>query len=441
MNVAFVTTCKNRTQHLERTLPKNLADNPNSLFVVVDYSSQDHLLDYLEENHAREIESGRLLVYSYPGVQKFHMTHAKNLAHRIGINEGADVLVNLDADNFAGPGFEDYAESYFSKSKNIFLYGNMVKGAMPRGICGRIAVTKEAFIKSGGYDEKFTTWASDDKDLTQRLLLLGYEGVPIEPGFLDAVRHNDKMRFREYPEMRQAGNCCQVVVGDQVERTAVVNGGKFGCGTVYRNLRPDAEFPWAKYEKVELKPLPTRIFGIGMHRTATTSLHKAFEILGYESAHWPSAHWAKAVWREMNAKEYSPTLERTYTSCDLPIPLLYRQLDKAYPGSKFVLTTRDEFKWLKSVRRHWDRQHNEFRSTWDSDPFSHRIHQILYGRTDFEWETFLERYRRHNAEVLDYFKDRPQDLLTMNMDHGAGWPELCGFLNISPHPVVSYPGK
>ena len=48
------------------------------------------------------------------------------------------------------------------------------------------------------------------------------------------------------------------------------------------------------------------------------------------------------------------------------------------------------------------------------------------------------RYRRHNAEVLAYFKDRPEDLLVMDMDAGAGWKELCGFFR-KTIPSVPYP--
>jgi hypothetical protein len=217
----------------------------------------------------------------------------------------------------------------------------------------------------------------------------------------------------------------------------IVNWGAFGCGVAFRNFDP---------RPVELKPVPTRIFGIGMHKTATTSLHHALEILGYDSAHWKSAHWAKAIWREMRRFGKSPTLERSYALCDLPIALLYRELDAAYPGSKFILTTREEGGWIETVRKHWDPQVNPFRAGWDADPFSHRVHQILYGRSDFDRETMLARYRRHNAEVLEYFEGRRADLLVMDMDfgwpnredRGAGWHELCGFLG-KPIPKVPYP--
>jgi hypothetical protein len=51
---------------------------------------------------------------------------------------------------------------------------------------------------------------------------------------------------------------------------------------------------------------------------------------------------------------------------------------------------------------------------------------------------FLERYRRHNAEVLAHFKGRPRDLLVMNVDNGDGWDKLCRFLGC-PIPATPYP--
>ena len=208
----------------------------------------------------------------------------------------------------------------------------------------------------------------------------------------------------------------------------VANYGKFGVGTVYRNGDPTP---------IELGPVPTRVFGIGLHKTATTSLHKAFQLLGYDSLHWGASE-APLVWEEVNAAGRSKTLERFYAACDLPIPLLYHKLDQAYPGSKFILTVRDEAEWLRSVERLWDERYNPTRWQWDVWPISNRLHHALYGRIDFDPATMLGRYRRHNAEVKEYFRTRPQDLMVMDLSAGAGWPELCGFLG-APVPAVPYP--
>lgn len=428
--IAFVTTCRNRTQHLRVTLPRNIADNtdyPNCVFVVLSYGDQPELDEFIWTCHAADIYSGKLVYYRNLDPAVFKMSHAKNQAHRAGILEGADILVSLDADNFTGPGFASYVAEQFSEER-VFLWAVMIKGVLPRGINGRIAVSRNAFLCLGGYDEKFEAWSGEDKDFNLRLVRSGYIGKPIDPRFLNAIPHTDKMRFREY---RKAGLKDYY---DQPEdwflsEATIVNYGKFGCGTVFRSFSP---------EPIELAPIPTRVFGIGMHKTATTSLHMAMEILGFDSGHWKSAHWAKTIWREMNTTGKSPTLERTYHLCDLPIPLLMRHLDTAYPGSKFILTMLEEETWLRAAEKHWDVRCNPHRARWDNDPFTNRIHEVLYGTREFSKDVFLARYRRHNNDVMDYFQGRSNDLLIMEMNKGAGWSELCGFLG-KPVPSVPYP--
>jgi Sulfotransferase domain len=432
--IAFCITCKGRAQHVKLTLPKNLADNAdyeNCVFVLLDYESPDDLRQYIRAQHSDAIASGKLVVYSFHnGGGPFHMAHAKNMAHRCGLLEGADILVNLDADNFTGAGFATYIAEQFKSEPNVFLWSKMVKGVLPRGINGRMVVSRHAFLNAGGYDEQFNTWSHDDRDFNLRLRRLGYQAQQIHPRYLDAVRHTDKMRFKEYPHAEKASydEPTEWLMSSEI---TIVNWGNFGCGTVYRDL------DFTDIGCKVLKPLPSRIFGIGMHKTATTSLHHAMRFLGFNSAHWTSAHWAKAIWTEMRAEGRSLTVEKHYHLCDLPIPMLFRELDKAYPGSKFILTMLDEEVWVKAAEVHWSPR-NRFRNAWDSDPFSHQVHQALYGIRHFDREIFLARYRKHNADVLEYFKDRPQDLLVMKMSEGAGWAELCRFVD-RPVPEMKYP--
>jgi hypothetical protein len=432
--VVFCTTCKGRTKHLEKTLPQNIADNrdyENLKFVILDYNSPDHLLAYLKRNHRSEIESGRVVVYNFTEPGPFRMAHAKNMAHRLGMLEGADIMVNLDADNYTGPGFASYVSERFQEKSNIFLWAKIIpgQGRRFRGCSGRIAVTKEAFLLAGGYDEKFATWSPDDKDFNARLCNLGYEAVEIDTQYLCAVPHPDGVRFQEYPHAKPTDQTSSELEYVNTGAT-VVNYGQCGMGFVVRNCYPDP---------VRLGKLPTRIFGVGLHKTATTSLSEALTVLGYRSGHWESGDWAKAIWAEMITEKRSVTLEKYYAASDLPIALLYKELDRSYPGSKFILTIRDEQKWLESVKNHWTYERNRFRWEWDIYPFSNQIHKQLYGQETFDAEVFLARYRKHNADVREYFKDR-NDLLIMDMDDSAGWLELCSFLG-NPIPSIPYPVK
>jgi hypothetical protein len=428
--IAFCTTCKNRTGHLRKTLPQNLLDNPKSKFIVLDYNSEDDLITWLKNDMSQCVKEGKIVVYSYRDYPKFRMAHAKNLAHRLGMLEGADILVNLDADNFAGEGFEDFIEQHFASHPKTLLWARMVKGEMTRGISGRIAVSASAFHKVGGYDEaKYAEWGSDDKDFNLRLQSAGYEPAEIPRQFLNSIPHNSRMRFKEYPHLNSKEHDYFHVNKSEI-KNAVVNGAQIGRGRVFRNFD--------ETRGVEIGPLATRVFGIGLHKTATTSLHRAMEALGYDSWHWNSAHSAKAIWQEMNNNGYSKILERYHAASDLPVPLLFRQLDKAYPGSKFVLTVRAVNTWMDALRRHYSYYNNQFRHAWDSDPFTHRVHKLLYGTSHFDEMRMARRFAHHVAEVTGYFQDRPHDLFIFNPAYGDGWDDLCGFLGIG-RPSIPFP--
>lgn len=406
-----------------------MADNPTATFLVLDYDDGPDLKAVLDP-----LICDRLKVYRHVNGGKFHTAHAKNMAARLAILEGADVLVTLDADNFTGSNLEAVVADKM-KEPGVFMCPDHERirgmsweptaGRPCRGFAGRLAVRAQDFIKAGGYNEIYDTWRGEDIDFNARMLRMGYQMRFIDTGYLNTIPHSAEVRFKEWPQARQFDK----VGGWKIAGThtdTVVNYGQIGVGTAYR---------YGDSTPVDLMPVPTRIFGIGMHKTATTSLHKAFQTLGFDSLHWGKGE-APVIWEEVNSAGRSQTLERFYAACDLPIPLLYQKLDQVYPGSKFILTIRDEAKWLKSVERLWDPEYNPSRWMWDVWPISNRLHKALYGRTDFDPATMLATYRRHNAEVRGYFTNR-DDLLVMNMETD-GWEKLCGFLD-QPVPSVSYP--
>ena len=83
-----------------------------------------------------------------------------------------------------------------------------------------------------------------------------------------------------------------------------------------------------------------KIFGIGLSKTGTTSLHVALEILGYSSVHYP------VTWEEF---------DRYDAAHDITVASRFEELDKLYPGSRFILTLRDLNQWLRSCENHFDR--------------------------------------------------------------------------------------
>lgn len=440
MRIACVTTCRGRLNHLRSTLPQNIKDaGKQAFFVVLDYNDQEGLSEYIEQNHRDDIEAGRLIYFQNRDAPRFHMAHAKNQAHRCAMLEGADILITVDADNYNGAGFISFVADVFKRNPGLSYMcpdfhslpppGQQHDTSNPfnlrRGYYGRMAIRAQDFLKVGGYNEVFDTWRGEDVDILARLKRLGLKRGAIHPIFLNSIPHSSAVRFREYPDAKRFENNS---IFDETEKAhdTVSNYGNIGCGRVYRNFdsRP-----------INLDALPTRIFGLGFQRTGTSSLHAAFERLGFDSGHWRSADWARQIWWDMNKWGRSYTLERDYALSDNPIPMLYEKLDKAYPGSKFILTVRDEDEWIRSAEKFWTYEGNSNRWTWDVDCFSHKMHGIVYGTSEFDEQIFRERYRRHNAEVMQYFRRR-SDFLRLDIKPGMSMAPLSRFLDL---PEISEP--
>lgn len=174
-----------------------------------------------------------------------------------------------------------------------------------------------------------------------------------------------------------------------------------------------------------------KIFGIGWAKTGTTTLGHCLEILGHrhqgqrldlvEDLATGDLSRILAVAAEADAFE------------DWPWIVLYRELDAAFPGSRFILTVRDPQRWLRSYR-------NMLEQPGIVTEELSRIRRLLYGLPfpDVTSEQLLARYRRHNDDVANYFSSRPGDLLVIDWERGDGWPELCGFLD-RPVPDAPFP--
>jgi glycosyltransferase involved in cell wall biosynthesis len=166
-----------------------------------------------------------------------------------------------------------------------------------------------------------------------------------------------------------------------------------------------------------------KIFGVGISKTGTSSLAAALTHLGFPCVHgWPPAD-----------------IEKAAALVDVNAACRYRELDVMYPGSKFILTTRERETWLPSCQRHWEvsnfakaRADVRFEFMW--------CRAALFGRLDFDPENHWRSYLRHVNGVREYFANRPDDLLEIDIPGGDGWEPLCRFLNV-PAPDSPFPWK
>jgi len=160
-----------------------------------------------------------------------------------------------------------------------------------------------------------------------------------------------------------------------------------------------------------------KVFCIGFHKTGTTSLEVALKKLGYRVT---GAFGTRDPEIAGKVHQMAYAMVSDYDAFeDNPWPILYRELDERFPGSKFVLTRRPTESWIRS-------QVNDFGLT--ETPMRRWIYGEDAGCPEGNEDTYIARYERHNREVLDYFKDRPDDLLVIDLPNDDGWSRLCPFL-------------
>ncbi|MEE4216523.1 MAG: sulfotransferase family protein [Xanthomonadales bacterium] len=160
-----------------------------------------------------------------------------------------------------------------------------------------------------------------------------------------------------------------------------------------------------------------KVFCIGFHKTGTTSLELALRKLGYRvtgSFGTKDPDIANKVHELAYAR-----VAKFDAFQDNPWPILYRELDERFPGSKFVMTRRPSASWINS-------QLKDFAST--QTPMRRWIYGEDAGCPEGNESIYIARYERHNREVLEYFAGRPDDLLVFDMPKGDGWEKLCAFL-------------
>ena len=171
--------------------------------------------------------------------------------------------------------------------------------------------------------------------------------------------------------------------------------------------------------------MTTKIFCIGFHKTGTTSLGVALETLGYRVT-GPNGVSDPDISKNVYSMAYA-LVERYDAFQDNPWPIIYKELDEKYPKSKFILTLRSSESWIRSQVGHFGRKETPMRR-WIYGAGCPKGNEALY----------VKRFENHNRDVINYFKDRPQDFLILDLFKGDGWKKLCSFL-AKEIPDTSFP--
>ena len=203
----------------------------------------------------------------------------------------------------------------------------------------------------------------------------------------------------------------------------------------------------------------SKCFCIGSYKTGTTSLEAVMSGLGFSTSSNTLETFRAS--RDAFKGDYQmlrSVVDRFDYMGDSPFGLgsIYIVLDALYPSSKFILTVRDEDSWFRSFRsfhkaRLSSQNLNSSRddlSRWDFGypGFAEDVLEYEYlNKPDYDsyppiskpsWlgfssrDTFVERYRHRNSSVLNYFANRPEDLLVLDLSREKSTRQILLFLDL-----------
>ena len=176
----------------------------------------------------------------------------------------------------------------------------------------------------------------------------------------------------------------------------------------------------------------TKVFGIGLSRTGTTSLCHAMKALGFSAVHCPGS---------------LAQIDDHFFSNDTPISSRFEALDERYPNAKFIYTTRNIDQWALSCLRRFAKKGRiaaihalspELREWYDYGDSTLYGHDSL-GLVTITKEELVAAYMRHDERVKAYFTDRASDLLVIDVTTPRAQPlaKLVAFLE--QHGLVGMP--
>ena len=208
-----------------------------------------------------------------------------------------------------------------------------------------------------------------------------------------------------------------------------------------------------------------KIFGIGQNKTGSTTLEAVLRYYGY---HLPNQHDQEMmITKQFFQGNYAPFKDfvaKHDAFQDLPFSQghSFYICDALFPGSKFILTEREPERWFDSLCNFHKKTYGieGFSSMTEQDVkekftylyegYAHLVAEqflttIEDGEIKVRWDLlydkdfYIEKYVQRNNEIKAYFKDRPDDLLVIDVTKEVNTGAICDFLNIPPEFAVPMP--
>lgn len=171
MSISLVCACKDREPSLTISLTTWLMFDEISEIIIVDWSSNKSI------NHFTEWDE-RIKIINVPNQKYFNQPQPLNLA--VDISSSKKIL-KVDCDHLFNP-YYNFFNDYVIDEKSCICGNNVRREDVYRGLWGLLYITKENFLKVGGYNEEMGEYYSfEDDEILSRLKSCGVKIKKIIP--------------------------------------------------------------------------------------------------------------------------------------------------------------------------------------------------------------------------------------------------------------------
>lgn len=172
-----------------------------------------------------------------------------------------------------------------------------------------------------------------------------------------------------------------------------------------------------------------KIFQIGFNKCGTVSLYVLFQFYTepkIKSVHWEDGKLASSMFYNLqNNKKLLDNYNDVIFFSDMETCILGKYhymfkffdiLDTQYPKSKFILNTRPIKNWIQSRLNHKIIYDNPNELLNNESYLSSQINFYKTNSIDEIISIWIDEWNYHHNKVINYFKDRPDDLLIFDIE-------------------------
>lgn len=194
-----------------------------------------------------------------------------------------------------------------------------------------------------------------------------------------------------------------------------------------------------------------KIFNLSLCKSGTSSLEmflfKSYNLKGYP--YFEKFYYNKKINDEVFInKNFSAItdIELYDFFSDIPFNLFdsFKYYEKKYKNSKFILIKRDFKDWLDSNKKWLKKIKKTYNSQNDKKEFSNIFHEYQYYGSIKNFEIVNENllkkaYDDYHNSIFEYFKDKPNKLLVLNLYEINKENKINKFLNINILKKIKFP--